>query len=84
MTNESKVVMRQLGLQAWVSVKLEKHFVVFKMIARIGIHGVGMHASIHVMSPGVLHTEFCLRICLLVHDRPTESDISLSLSTEVP
>lgn len=49
--------MRQLGLQAWVSVKLEKHFVFSQTIVRISIHGVGMHAPIHVMSPGVLHTQ---------------------------
>ena len=53
--NESKVVTRQLGLQAWVSVNLEKHFV-FQTIVHISI-GVGMHAPIHVMSPGVLHTQ---------------------------
>jgi len=54
--NESRVVTRQLGLQAWVSVKLEKHFVFFQTIVCISICGVGMHVLIHVMSPGVLHT----------------------------
>lgn len=67
--NESKVVMRQLGLQAWVLVKLEKHFVFFQTIVHISIHGVGMHAPVHVMCVFwcAAHTN-CLRVCLLVHD----------------
>lgn len=58
--NESKVVTRQLGLQAWVSVKMEKHSSFFQTIVHISIPGAGTHAPIHVIrvSWSAAHTLF--------------------------
>jgi len=66
--NESKVVTRQLGLQAWVLVKWEKYFSFFQTIVHISIHGVGMHTPIHVIRRLVCCTQL-IQGSLLVHDR---------------
>lgn len=72
--NESKVVTRQLGLQAWVSVKMEKHSPFFQTIVHISIPGVGTHAPIHVIrvSWSAAH-----RLFKYSWQRPAKSDLCL-------